>query len=221
MKTSIGSLEMANRKELEAEYARLRGLMGKRQSKLEKEMAASARAACNWHYATTTLELVDGAGQISQYAISFVPGAGTATTVGLDSARAFVDAYNKSIEKGLSHREAMQRGMLGGMMGGASSFALSKLGPQQFKNLKNAKRYSKCTTMLNGAKSIKAGKKTIEHGAKYMGKATANLIGGHVAGKAVNTAAMNAPVNNAPTPSVSMAPSLYSSPRQIGKDYFK
>ncbi len=75
--------------------------------------------------AVVALEVLDGAGQASQFVLSWVPGVGTGTGIGLDVGRTFADRFKKATEQGYSYADAVAAGMQDATLKGATSLISS------------------------------------------------------------------------------------------------
>lgn len=67
-------------------------------------------------------------GKASQFGLSFVPGVGKLTNIGLDAARGAAEGYSDALDKGLSQSEARKVGGTTGLASGVFSAFTSKLG---------------------------------------------------------------------------------------------
>jgi hypothetical protein len=168
-----------------------RELMTIRQAILEREMASANTAASVMHGLTVTVECLDKAGQWSQFALSFVPGVGWATTGALDAARAGADAYRDGKD--------MKEILTDATIAGVTSVTINKLSP-----LDADKTFNSAKAAFNIARtgSKSAQKKAIELTAKnlvkYGGKKGSEYYAGAALSSALHGATKQAPNQVAP-----------------------
>lgn len=89
----------------------------KRQDEMQQAHSGSSRA----NVTVVALEVLDGAGQASQFVLSWVPGVNTGASIGLDVGRAFADRFKEATEQGYSYADAVASGMQSATLKGVTS----------------------------------------------------------------------------------------------------
>ncbi len=109
-------------------FKKMRTEMATKQDDLDWDADTAGWSASAWNIPYYGAKAADLAGKISQFGLNFVPGVGTLTNIGLDTARGAADGYSQAVDKGLSQSEAAKAGGTTGVASGFFSAFANKFG---------------------------------------------------------------------------------------------